>query len=162
MNPLSFRRRQCLALLGAVALPALAARPRPLLTVSGKTATGRPVELDLAALQQLPQHSFSTHTPWVPGQQKFTGPLLRDVLARVGSRASMLRAAALNDYHITIPTEDARRYDVVVAHLIDDKPIPVRERGPLFIIYPFDQLPELRTTRYYQRSIWQLKAIVLE
>jgi hypothetical protein len=35
----------------------------------------------------------------------------------------------------------------------------VREKGPLFIIYPFDSAPELKNARYYSRSAWQLKAI---
>ncbi|AEG91607.1 hypothetical protein [Ramlibacter tataouinensis] len=162
MNSLSLRRRQCLTLLGLAALPAHAANPRALLTISGKTGSGLPAQFDLAALQRLPQHSFTTHTPWVPGPQKFTGPLLRDLLKQVESRGTVLQASALNDYRIAIPASDAKQYDVVVAHLIDDKPIAVRERGPLFVIYPFDQWPQLRNTRYYQRSIWQLKAIVLE
>jgi hypothetical protein len=51
---------------------------------------------------------------------------------------------------------------VIVAHRIDGQPIPVRERGPFFVIYPFDQAPELRNARYYQRSIWQLEAVEIE
>ncbi len=132
------------------------------LHVSGKVLRGEPRALDLAALGKLPQHTFVTRTPWTPNAQKFTGPLLRDVLALVGAQGSTIKALALDDYQIAIPVADAQQYDVVVARLIDDKPIPVRERGPLFIIYPFDQRPELQATRYYERSIWQLKSIVIE
>ena len=42
---------------------------------------------------------------------------------------------------------------------IDGKPIGVREKGPLFVMYPFDERPELRTSVHFSRCIWQLKSI---
>ena len=50
----------------------------------------------------------------------------------------------------------------VLARLLDDKPMPVRDKGPLFIIYPFDADETLRSERYYSRSAWQLKVIEVE
>jgi hypothetical protein len=135
------------------------------LTLSGKVrlpAGSDKAQFDMAALEKLPQHSFTTLTPWYPQPRKFTGPLLRDVLALVGVRNGTLKAVALNDYRVTIPAEDAQRYDMIVARLLDDKPMPVRDKGPLFIIYPFDQVPELRNAIYYSRSAWQLKAIEVQ
>jgi hypothetical protein len=35
----------------------------------------------------------------------------------------------------------------------------VREKGPLFMIYPFDSDAALRNPLYYSRSVWQLKTI---
>jgi hypothetical protein len=35
----------------------------------------------------------------------------------------------------------------------------VREKGPLFVMYPFDRVPELRNAVYYSRCIWQLREI---
>lgn len=155
--------------LGATALQTpLLAQPvvvAPTLLVSGKidpVHASAGISLDLAALERLPQHSFITRTPWVKEPQKFTGPLLRDVLALVKANGKTIKAVALNAYQITIPVDDALHYDVIVAHKIDDKPIPVRERGPLFIIYPFDQQPQLQAARYYERAIWQLKSLIIE
>ena len=93
----------------------------------------------MAMLEALPQHSFITKTPWFKDARKFTGPLLRDVLSP-GGRTGHARCAssALNDYRIDMPVDDARRFDVLLARLIDDKPIAVRDKGPLFMIYPFD------------------------
>jgi hypothetical protein len=34
--------------------------------------------------------------------------------------------------------------------------MPVRDKGPLFIVYPFDSRPELKHQRFYSRSAWQL------
>jgi hypothetical protein len=58
-----------------------------------------------------------------------------------------------------MPIDDAQRHDVLLARLIDDKPMTVRDKGPLFVIYPFDSKPELRSAVYYSRSAWQLRTI---
>jgi hypothetical protein len=132
------------------------------LTITGRLRTpnaGDRAIFDMAMLEQLPQRSFVTRTPWYPEPKKFTGPLLRDVLAACGAQGSNLRAFALNDYRVDLPFEDAQRHDVLLARLLDDKPMAVRDKGPLFIIYPFDSSAELRNTVYYSRSAWQLKTI---
>jgi hypothetical protein len=116
---------------------------------------------DMAMLEKLPQVSFSTQTPWYPRPRKFTGPLLRDVLAAAGAQGRSIEARALNDYRVSLPVEDSRRYDVIVARLLDDKPMAVRDKGPLFLIYPFDRAPELRNSVYYGRSAWQLTHLEL-
>jgi hypothetical protein len=156
-----------LAVAGLAAAGAGRAQPapqsgEPVLVISGKVAAPQGVQLDMAALERLPQHSFTTSTPWTRAPQTFTGPLLRDVLRQAGAHGASLHATALNDYKVAIPAEDAQREDVIVALRIDGKPIPVRERGPLFVIYPFDSKPQLQSQRYYERSIWQLKAIRVE
>ena len=43
--------------------------------------------------------------------------------------------------------------------MLDGTPMPVRDKGPLFAVYPFDAQPELRNAVYYSRSAWQLKSI---
>jgi hypothetical protein len=139
-----------------------APKERPILAVSGKIAVknaGEFARFDMKMIEALPQHSFTTSTPWFDKPVKFTGPLLADVLAAVKASGSSVSAVAINDYKITIPAGDASKYKVIVARLIDDKPIPVREKGPLFVVYPFDSSAELRTSTYYERSIWQLKAL---
>lgn len=127
-----------------------------------QTNRGASAVFDMAMLERLPQASYSTRTPWYAQPRKFTGPLLRDVLAAAGSHGEQLRAMALNDYRVEIPVEDAQRHDVLVARLLDDKPMPVRDKGPLFIIYPFDQKSSLRSALYYSRCAWQLKAIEVQ
>ena len=116
---------------------------------------------DMAMLAALPQHSFTTKTPWYAGPRKFTGPLLRDVLAAAGAQGKTIEALAINDYKVSIPMEDAQRFDVLLARLLDDQPMALRDKGPLFIVYPFDADAQLRSSIYYSRSAWQLKALVL-
>ena len=49
--------------------------------------------------------------------------------------------------------------DAVLARLLDDRPMAVRDKGPLFIMYPFDAQPELGRAIYFNRAAWQLRAI---
>jgi hypothetical protein len=114
---------------------------------------------DLPMLEALPQHQFSTRTPWDRDTVTFSGPRLREVLAAAGAQGSVLHARALNDYEIEIPMADAQRYDVIIATRKNGARMPVREYGPLFIVYPFDSDPALRDKRYYERSVWQLRSI---
>jgi hypothetical protein len=148
---------------GAARGQALGAPHGPVvLTMRGKlkrTNQADSAAFDMAMLEAATQHSFATRTPWFKEQRKFTGPLLRDVLAMAGAHGSTLRVGALNDYRIDVPADDARRFDVMLARLIDDRPITVREKGPLFMIYPFDSDAALRNPLYYSRSVWQLKTI---
>jgi hypothetical protein len=167
--PLRLDRRTVLQGLGAVGLGwagAAQALDKPqglvVLTLSGllrKPNDGRHAHFDMAMIERLPQTSFSTRTPWYAQARKFTGPLLRDVLAAAGAHGTLLRAVALNDYWVELPIDDAARHDVVVARLLDDKPMAVRDKGPLFMVYPFDAQPELRNPVYYSRSAWQLRTI---
>jgi hypothetical protein len=141
------------------------AKGKVILSISGKVAeTNAPgaAQFDLAMLEKLPQQTFTTMTPWDKQPVRFTGPLLRDVLAAVKASGTTLKAAALNDYMTSIPVDDANRFDVILAHKMNGANIPVRTKGPLFIVYPYDSKAELRSSVYYERSAWQLKSLVLE
>jgi hypothetical protein len=148
----------------AVAQTAALATPKGkvVLTVTGQISrTNAPQQalFDLAMIQALPQHSFTTRTPWYSTPVKFTGPRLSDVMAAVGAQGKSIEAVALNNYQITIPMSDAQTHAAVMAWKINDQPIPVRAKGPLFIAFPYDDDADLRTATYYERSIWQLKQL---
>lgn len=155
----------CALTLSSAALALDAPKERPILSISGKIAeknAGDVARFDMKMIEALPQHTFTTSTPWFDKPVKFTGPLLADVLAAVKASGTSISAVAINDYKITIPAADAAKFKVIVARLIDDKPIPVREKGPLFVVYPFDSSAELRSSTYYERSIWQLKTLDIQ
>ena len=170
MHPISLLSRWLIKIAAAsfIAMPVWALQPpsgEVILTISGKIDDANrenTAVFDLDMLQKLPQQTFVTKTPWDKNPTKFTGPLLRDVLGAVKSSGKTLTALALNDYKTTIPAEDAALFDVIIAHRIDDMPISVRTKGPLFIIYPFDSKPELKSSKYYGRSAWQLKSIKVD
>ncbi|MFN4235935.1 MAG: molybdopterin-dependent oxidoreductase [Vogesella sp.] len=142
-----------------------AAKGRPILTVSGLISeknAGNDVQFDAAMLDKLPQHKLTVETPWYKEAQTFEGPLFRDVMKQVGMKGKKLYVVALNDYAAEIPLSDIEKYDVVLARKINGKVLSVRDKGPLFIIYPFDKKPELRTKEIYSRCVWQVNRIRVE
>ena len=145
--------------------PLATPRNKVVLSLTGRVArtnaAGR-ADFDMDMLAALPQRQVITHTPWHQGEQTFTGPLLRDVLSEAGADGGTLVAVALNDYRCEIPVEDTRQFDVILARLHDGEPMRVRDKGPLFVVYPFDSDPRLRTERYYARSAWQLRTLIVQ
>ncbi|MDW5418048.1 hypothetical protein R6242_15895 [Iodobacter sp. CM08] len=131
-----------------------------ILSVSAKS--GSNFELDDDALAKLPQKKMLVPTPWFSAEQTFEGPLLRDVLKLASIQNGNIKLIALNDYAISIPASDAFQYDVIVARKRNGKLMTIRDKGPLFIMYPFQDHAELRVTEYFRRCSWQLRSIKAE
>ncbi len=125
-------------------------------------STDTEIQLSAAMLAKMPHKSMTLDTPWYPTPQTFDGPLLRDVLKLAHIQSGHITLKSLNDYAISIPVSDALQYDVIVAQHLNGKPMPIRKKGPLFIIYPFHEHEELRKTDYYRRCSWQLRSIIAE
>ena len=136
----------------------------PAANATGKEKTPGPAvaSFNLKFLKSLPQQTFITQTPWYKDPVKFTGPLLRDVLAAAKAKGEVINAIALDDYQAKIPFSDATDYDVILAHQMDGKTLTPKDKGPLFVVYPYDTKAELQAVRFYERSIWQLKALRVE
>lgn len=146
--------------LSGLAIPPAAAAD-PVLSVAIGGPASRSVKLDLAALSALPVATIRTATPWHSEQRTYEGVPLKALLDHLQVTQATVRATAINDYAIDIPVEDAERYGVLVAYRINGKLISVREKGPFFVMYPFDERPELKREMYYSRCIWQLDRIEL-
>ncbi|WP_243369349.1 molybdopterin-dependent oxidoreductase [Microvirga solisilvae] len=149
----------------AQAAPLPAPKGRPILTVSGKISTTNKenaAELDREMLEGMGMESYTTSTPWYSAPTKFEGVPLAKLLERLGASGQTLTVVALNDYSSDIPVEDIRKYKVLLAVKVNGDYMSVRDKGPLFIIYPFDTDPELQHQTYYGRSVWQVSKIVVK
>jgi hypothetical protein len=81
------------------------------------------------------------------------------LMKKVGASGTVVEAHALNDYSTLIPAEDFAKHNVILALRKDGEYMPVRDKGPLFIVYPYDSDPELKSQKYYGRSAWQVKEL---
>jgi hypothetical protein len=152
----------CAATLSAEAASLAPPTGTPILTVSGKIAEtngGEVARFDLAMLKALPGRVTETETPWTKGKTRFEGPLGTALLEAVGATGTTLRIVALNDYAVEVPVEDFRKWPVILAVTRDGQPMPVRDKGPIFVIYPFDLDPSLYNEKIFSRSAWQVKSI---
>ncbi len=156
-----------LAVLGLLAAPAQAAElgkpaEKAILTVTGKigvTNSDKSAVFDRAMLESLGMTSFTTATPWYKEPVRFEGVPLARLMQAVGATGDRFVAVALNDYSAELPMEDIERYDVMLALKRDGQYMPVRDKGPLFIVYNYDSNPDLRNQKFYSRSVWQVARI---
>jgi len=85
--------------------------------------------------------------------------LLRSILEAAGAHGTKLKIIALNDYSAEVPVEDAEKLDTILATRMNGETMSVRDKGPLFLIYPFDKDASLFNEKYFSRSVWQIKTI---
>jgi len=157
-------------LLAALSVPPVSAEPLPaptgpvLLRVSGAIAvTNRDGEavFDREMLRALPWTEIRTATEWTEGEQRFGGVLMADLFARLGGTGTKIFATALNDYRVDIPVSDFRVYKVLLALEQEGAPMPVREKGPIWVIYPTSDPSGKVPLEIRDRMIWQVKSLEL-
>lgn len=136
-----------------------------ILTVTG-TATslshGSVFKFDMALLENLPRHVVKTANPWRDEVSVYEGVLLRDLLYAVGTTGSVMNVRALDDYHEDIEIADVQSIDVILAYKRDGLYMPVRDKGPLFVVFPFTDDPSLLTAARRSQSVWQVNRIVIK
>lgn len=134
-----------------------------LLTLSGNLAQTNvegTLQLDQAMLESLPQTEFTTSTTWTSGTPTFKGVLLTDLIAAVGATGGTVTLQAVNDYAITMPLADVGPDAPLLAYLMDGQTMSLRDKGPVWMVYPYDSNEKFRTEETYSRSIWQLTQII--
>ncbi len=133
-----------------------------LLTISGALAhpnVDDEVHLDMAALESLPMTEFTTLTPWHEEPLHFQGVRISTLLEAIGTDSTSFVAVGLDDYRFTVTDLDFHKFPVIIAYRQNGEPISVRNLGPLRIIIPFSEYPELQTPINESRSVWQLVAL---
>src|SRR5215204_3422163 len=157
-----------IAVIAASAATAEALPPptgKPILTVSGSIrATNEPnaAVFDRSMLEALGLVTIETTTPWYEGRVRFEGVPLAKLMEVVGASGDRVVATALNDYSSEIPMEDLDRYNVILALKRNGEYMPVSDKGPLFIVYPYDTDADLKSETYYGRSVWQVSKLVVK
>jgi len=163
--------------IAAIGLPALASLPASAETVClpaisgpavlevrgliGHRNQGDSALFDDDMLGMLQQTAFTTSTIWTPGPTRFSGPTLRGVLECVKAEGDLLIAEAANNYRVIFDPSDIEADSPIIARRIDDKPFGLRERGPLWIVFPYDRDPRYRTEKTFGQSIWQLVSLTV-
>jgi hypothetical protein len=95
---------------------------------------------------------------WVNKAVTYTGVKLSTIIKKYDITSEWLKMTAINDYSIKVPIIDAEK-GAFIAYLADGKPMKIRDKGPLWVLYPFGENEELEIDTYHNRSIWQLKLI---
>lgn len=154
-----FGLRSIRAVVGALALSLVGISPAlaDLLTL---VHNEKKIVLDEDDFASLPQTTIETANEYITGRATFSGVLLRDLIKLVDAQPDdMIIATALNDYVIRIPVEDSIKYDVIVARTMNGVKMRVRDYGPLWVMYPHDNLADEDKNSVNSRLIWQLASM---
>ncbi len=155
-----------LALIGPADAAVLAVPiEKKILTITGKIAStndGDTAVFDRPMLEALGSDGFETVTPWYNGEVRFEGIRMDTLMRHVGATGDTVLAIALNDFSTEIPVSDFSRFGVLLALKRDGNYMSVRDKGPLFIVYPYDSSPELKAQKFYSRSAWQVAKLLVK
>jgi hypothetical protein len=133
-----------------------------ILTVTGAVQfsdDAQSLKFDFETLSALGLEIVETTTIWTDGVQTFEGVSLKTLIDTLGVQDGTLLATAINDYTVEIPVSDAVEDGPIIAVMVNGERMSVRDKGPLWIIYPYDASSSYRTEVIYSRSIWQLDRI---
>lgn len=135
-----------------------------ILTVTGLDTAHYPggeVSLDLARLQAIGTEQIATASIWTTGVHVYTGVMLRRLAEFLQIDAQHLRLHALNDYSIDFPITEATEAAPMLAFQVDGNLMTVRDKGPIWLVYPYDSDASFRTDQTFARSVWQLDRIAV-
>lgn len=139
---------------------AAAAEEDILLTVTPQAQPKSPIaQLDRETLSTLPTTEFRTSTIWTAGPQTFTGVALSSLVDMLEIEAEALRAISVSDFAIDIPLDEIGPDAPIIAYLRDGAPMSRRDKGPLWLLYPYDSDKKYQSEVTYTRSVAQLDRI---
>lgn len=136
-----------------------------LLTVDGMISEcndQQEVRIDRVMIDTLPHKQIKTANPWDEQAAVYEGVLLRDLMAYVKASGKTATFSALNDYRSDITLADMEKYDVILAFKRDGVDLPVRDKGPFFVVFPFSDMPELANEARYAQSVWQVNHVTVK
>jgi len=116
---------------------------------------------DYAMLEQLGLVEMSIDTPWTPVGTRFEGILSKTLLELIGAEGAEVLAEAVDGYSKKIPLEDLTSYDTLLALRMDGKRMRLKNKGPLWIVYPNDGRPDVIESTLNSRMVWQLRSLTI-
>jgi len=151
--------------LAAIPVPGFATDPSSdasvLLQVDVES-TAASAQFSLAELQAFPVVSFETETIWTDGVQQFTGVSLAALLGHLEISEGIMELQAVNDYVVEFPVSGAVEGGPIVAYERNGALMSRRDKGPLWIVFPYDSNPAYQTEEIFSKSVWQLVRIIVK
>lgn len=111
---------------------------------------------DMEMLMALPRTEFTTTTPWDEGPQTFAGVRVSDLLTHIGSPTLDFKAIGVDDYKFDVTGIAFDEFPIIIAYEHNGETISVRKLGPLRLIFPLSDYPELATQINESSAVWQL------
>jgi hypothetical protein len=126
--------------------------------VQGQTATGKPLTLNLSKLETLATTSVWTKEPHNTSNSNpdtifhFQGIAISTLLEQAGVAPNVTDVTfiAHDAYRVTISLADLKKYPIIIALERNNQKISRSDGGPLYLVFPYSQYPQLQP-RYPDR-----------
>lgn len=128
------------------------------LVIQGQTATGKTETLNWSQLQDLSTVNINTiDANNVVNSQKiftFTGISVKSLIQEFAVKQTVTEVTFVcyDAYQVTIKIEDLLNYPIILAIAKDGQPIQRSEGGPIYLIFPYSQHPEIE--KKYDDGMW--------
>ena len=147
--------------------PIPAPKSKVVLTITGATARanrGDKLAFDRPTLEKLGLISYKNSNRWYKDPVTYVGVLGSTLLKVIGipKNATKLKLRAVNDYIIDIPLEDFERWPVMFALKLNGDYLTLRDKGPIWVVYPTHLDEALSGPEHSGKWIWQLKSMIVE
>jgi hypothetical protein len=114
-----------------------------ILTVTGNTTAAAEINMTLSDIEALGTARIVTTTPWHDGEVTFEGVPMSRLMEAVGANGTVAFVHALNNYSSEVPLSDFTRFEPILAYKMDGQEMSIADKGPLFIIYPYDDVSRI-------------------
>lgn len=151
----------CLLAMPVKAEPITPPQGRVILSILGNVSTSNAddgaLHFDYAMLAKLPQTHYVTDTPYTNEPHTYQGPTLAHIARLAGIEGKKLTATALNNYSTAL--DHYALEHAILAINRDGQPMRIRNKGPIWVMFPLDQQTALDVPDIHQQMIWQLRSI---
>lgn len=113
-------------------------------------------------LEALDWSTIVTSNEFIDGVSEFRGPPAHAVLSQIGhAGASRVRLTSASDFFVDVDVAELEEFGAILAMERDGEPLSLRDQGPIWLMYPLDDHPELQDSRFNSRLVWHLTRIEL-
>ncbi|MBK1988548.1 molybdopterin-dependent oxidoreductase [Sphaerospermopsis aphanizomenoides BCCUSP55] len=128
------------------------------LVIQGETANDQPVTLNWQQIRDFATEDINTidaNNIITPEKVfKFTGISVNTLLKKVGTQPGVteITFVCYDAYQVTVKIQDLVNYPIILAVAKDGKPIERDQGGPIYLVFPYTQHPQLR--KDYNEGMW--------
>ncbi|AEY00817.1 oxidoreductase molybdopterin binding protein [Oceanimonas sp. GK1] len=119
------------------------------------------IDYTLPELRALPQGEITTAHPWSEQPRTYRGLDLSALLDTLFAHGKIrtLYLEALNGFSVAVDWQTVAPYGPLLAWSENGRLMSRRDKGPLWLILPYDQAPELQQAEFLHYMAWQLRYI---
>lgn len=119
------------------------------------------MDFTLSELQAFTQSNITTAHPWSTEPQSYLGVDMNALFGSLFSnrRVLSLQLEALNDFSVAVDWSQVAPFSPILAWQENGKIMTRRNKGPLWLMLPFDRASKVQQANFLHLMAWQLRAI---